>query len=326
MALTQSEDRERRRETAAMRRMFRAFARVGIDLQTVPATPREAVEIAERNIARLAEIERVMSRRVAPTAPTPERVAHAIAVPREIEVTPGQAPAHRFEWALEGIRDRLSPRCYDAAVRLRELYLAAEPTSRIADPTAVGGSSDPSKRLALTERQEKAGREFAWIMARLDQPFRSVIRNFVLEIVKHGSERCLTVAEWGARATGYNGDMAKAAGVATIKDGLARLATICDGYDVAVREQCGATDRLMRSDLGRRAARDGWIVALWTWCHKRGRLPATQGEVDEIRVIHDTDAKGLRSAPPIELDRWHRRRDRLTAIAFRAADERRVTI
>lgn len=320
-------DREQRRESVALRRMYRALARIGVDLQTVPATPREAVAIAERNIAKLSEIERVMSRRVAPTAPTPERVAHAVAPPREIEVTPGQAPAHRFEWALEGIRDRLSPRCYDAAVRLRELHLAAEPTSRIADPTAVGGSSDPSKRLALTERQEKAGREFAWIMARLDQPFRSVIRNFVLEIVKHGSERCLTINEWGVRATGYtDAAMAKAAGVATIKDALARLATICDGYDVAVREQCSATDRLMRSDLGRRAARDGWIVAFWTWCHKHGRLPRTQGEVDAIRVIHDTDAKNLRSAPPIELDRWRRRRDRLTAIAFRAADERRVTI
>ena len=324
MAVMQSEDRERRREAAAARRLFRALARVGVDLQTVPASAREAVDLIERNIAKVAEIERAMSRRVAPTAPTPERIAHAIGAPRQIEVTPGQAPAHRFEWALDGIRDRLSPRCYDAAVRLRELHLVTEPTSRIADPTAVGGSSDPSKRLALTERQEKAGRELAWIMARLDQPFRGVIRNFVLEVVKHGAERCLTVAEWGARATGYCGDMAKAAGVATIKDALARLATICDGYDVAVREQCSATDRLMRSDLGRRAARDGWIVALWTWCHKRGRLPATQGEVDEIRVIHDTDAKGLRCAPPIELDRWRRRRDRLTAIAFRAEDERRV--
>jgi hypothetical protein len=319
--------RDQRRETLAMQRMFRALARIGVDLQTVPATSREAIELADRNIAKLAEIERTMSRRTAPTAPTPERLAHAIDAPREIEVTPGQPVAHRFEWALEAIRDRLPSRNYDAAARLRDAFLASEPASRVADPTAVGGSSDPSKRLAITERQERASKELAWIMGRLDQPFRGIVKNFVLEIVKQGSERCLSVPEWGSRLTGHAGAAAaRAAGVAAIIMATARLATLWDAYDVTVREHCSKTDRMMRSVMGRRAAQGGWIIALWEFCHRKGRHPTTQGDVDMCRAAHDAQVKELRTLPPMELDRWHRRRDRLISVAFCEAGFDRIRI
>jgi hypothetical protein len=231
-----------------------------------------------------------------------------------------------LEWVLEGIRDRMPSHAYDAAVRLQTAYLAAEPASRVADPTAVGGSTDPSKRLAITERQERAGREFSWIMGRLDQPFRSTVKNFILEAPREGAERCLTISEWGTKTARYSGDMARAAGATAIILACLRLATLWEAHDSQVREACAATDRMMRSDVGRRAARGGWIVALWDFCRRNERLPQVQAEMDEIRASHDTDAKRLRAAPPIERDRWQRRTDRLTAIAFRDTDEQRVRV
>lgn len=320
-------EKMRRRAAAIQRRTFKALQQLGVDLETVPASDQEAISIGERNIAVLAAAATQMRRAAHPTAPTPERIAHAISAPHEIEVTPGQPKAHRFAWALEDLRDRMSARQYEAALWLRMTYLATRPASRVADPTAIGGSSDPSKRLPLTERQERSGRDLAWIMGRLDQPFRSCIRNFVLEEAKHGSERCLTVAEWGVRTTGLLGEKAsRAAGVAAILLACARLANIKDAYDQWQREQCSKTDLMMRSDIGRRAAHGGWIVALWEFCHRNGRLPKTQGEMDEIRASHDTDAVRLRSAPPIERDRWQKRADRLTSVALRESDERRVRV
>jgi hypothetical protein len=317
------QSREERRASALMKRVFRALARVGVDLDSVPTSARDAIGLAERNIAALRAIEQQMSRRVHPTAPTPERIRHAITEPDAIEVHPDQPKAHQFVWALEEIRDRLSARQYEAALRLRLTYLARAGGSRVADPTAVGGSSDPSKRLPLTERQERAGRDLAWIMGRLDQPFRSCIRNFVLEEVRHGHERGLTIAEWGARATGLAGDRARrGAGIACIANACSRLANLWDAHDQWQREQCTTTDRMMRTTIGRRAARDGWICALWDFCHREKRLPAVQEEMDAIRAQHDTDVMNLRRLPPIEADRWRRRCDRLSALAFRDLDER----
>ncbi len=271
-ATQQSEERARRREATATQRLFAALARLGVDLVTVPATAREALEILERNIGRLREIEREMSRRIPPTAPTPERIAHATTPPRVIEVTAGQDPAHRFDWALEGsvtgLHRGITRRpCACASSRSHPSRRAGLPIRR---PSA--GLRIRQSVSAITERQEKAAREFHWVMSRLDQSLRGVVKNFVLEVVKHGPERCWTIAEWGAREVGYSGaDAAKAAGVATIKGACKRLATLFDAYDVSVREQCAKTDRMMRTDIGQRAARHGWIVALWTWCHRRGR-------------------------------------------------------
>lgn len=323
---TTNEDRERRRASLAFRRLNRALARLGIDLETVPANNRESHALAERNLARVRSIENELAKRVAPTAPTRERVRHAIVEPREIEIAPGQAKAHKFDWALDEIRDRLQGRRYEAAERLRDAYEASQPVSRVADPTAIGGAADPSKRLAITEAQEIAGRDLAWIMGRLDQPFRSCIKNFVLEQVREGAERCLTISEWGSKGTGYSGDMARAAGVQAIADALARLVTLWNAYDQDRGERCTKTDRLLCSEIGRRAARDGWIVALWDFCHRYGRQPATQGEVDECRAAHDAEATRLRSAPPIEMDRWLRRRDRLVSVAFRGFEDARVRV
>lgn len=314
---TDDDERTRRRATVAGKRMIRALARVGVDMETIPASNREALALAEQNITVLRRIEQQMNRRVGPTAPTPERIAHANEDPREIEINPAQAKAHQFDWIVEQIRDRLSGRQYEAAERLRDVSLMMEPRSRVADPTAVGGSSDPSKRLALTESQELASRQFHRVMGALVQPFRGIIQNFVLEQAKEGSERCLSVAEWGTRQTKYAGAMARAAGVTAIIMACARLAEAWEEFDDLNRERCTKTDRLMKSDIGRRAAQGGWILALWQWSHAHGRLPTLQGEIDRIRAIHDTDAKTLRTVPPVTLDRWHRRRDRLTAMAFR---------
>lgn len=325
--MAESDERARRRALAVQKRIFRALARVGIDLETIPANDREAISIGERNIAALRAIETQMARRTHPTAPTPERARHSHVDVSEIETAEGQPKAHRFAWALEDMRDRMSDRQYEAALRLRMTYFATLPASRVADPTAVGGSSDPSKRLAVTERQERASRDLAWVIGRLDNPFKACIRNFVLEEVKHGTERCLTVAEWGVRTTGLHGDKAaRAAGTAAILLACSRLANIWDAHDQWRREQCARTDQMLRSDIGRRAAQGGWVVALWDFCHRMGRLPGTQGEMDEIRAGHDADALRLREAPPVERDRWQRRRDRLTSVALRDGDERRVRV
>lgn len=43
-------------------------------------------------------------------------------------------------------------------------------------------------------------------------------------------------------------------------------------------------DELVRnSDLGREAARGGWVQALWDFCRRRGALPRTQSELVEVR-------------------------------------------
>jgi hypothetical protein len=320
------EDRQTQRLARIRRRTGRALKELGIDLETVPETDQEALEIAALNVDTLRAIGNRMRQRTPATAPTAERIAHAIEEPREIEVQPDQPKSHRIEWALEGIRDRMPSHAYDAAVRLQAVYLAAEPASRVADPTAVGGSSDPSKRLAITERQERAGRELSWIMGRLDQPFRSTVKNFILEAPREGAERCLTISEWGTKTARYSGDMARAAGATAIILACLRLATLWEVHDSQVREACAKTDRMMRSEIGWRAARDGWICALWDWCRRNDRLPTTQGEMDEIRASHDTDAKRLRGAPPIELDRWQRRRDRLISVAFRGFGDERVRV
>lgn len=322
----EEKDRQKQRLARIQRRTGRALKELGVDLETVPVSDQEALEIAQRNADLLRQIGNRMRQRVPATAPTGERLAHAIEDPREIEVHPDQPKAHRFEFAIETLRDRMTSQAYEAAVRLRDVYLATEPASRVADPTAVGGSSDPAKRLAITERQERAGRELAWIMGRLDQPFRSCVRNFILEEKREGAERCLTVAEWGTKTARYAGDMARSSGATAIIMACARLATLWDLHDRHAREQCARTDRMMRSEIGARAAKHGWIVALWEWCHRKGRLPARQGEVDEIRAAHDTEVTRLRRLPPIELDRWQRRRERLVSVALVDNDQRCVRI
>jgi len=320
------DERRKQRVNRIRRRTTRALEDLGIELPSEVGDDHEAIAIGERNVARLRQIGNEMGRKTPPTAPTPERVRHAPEPPREIEVRTEGPRAHRFEWALEGMRDKLPSRSYEAAVRLRDVFLATEPASRVADPTAVGGSSDPAKRLPITERQELAGRQLHWVLGRLDQPFRSVIRNFVLEQPKQGAERCLNVEEWGAKVAKYQGAQGRAAGVTSIIFACARLATLWEVHDAWQREQCAKTDRMMRTEIGRRAAQGGWIIALWSFCHTHGRLPQVQGEMDQCRAAHDTDVKRLRLAPPMELERWQRRRERLIAVAFVGSDDNRVRV
>lgn len=318
-------ERQERRARAIRNRTNRALAELGIDLESVPADDREALAQAERNVKRLREIGERMRRRGSPTDPTAERVRNSAVDVRSIEISPAEAKAHQFDWIVDIVRDRLSERQYKAAERLRDCYLAMQPRSAVVDPTGAGGSSDPTGRLAITEAQEIAARAFAWVTARLEPIFLGVIENFVLEKHPDGAERCLTLAEYGTKLTRMAGEnQGRAAGVMALKMACARLRALWWAYDAEQRERCHRTDRMMRSDIGRRAARDGWIVALWDWCHANGKLPATQGEVDRVRAAHNDMAMRLRLASPVELERHYRRRDRLISVAFRAFEDNRT--
>jgi len=317
-----------RRQLEARRRRARAnLVELGVDPQLFTSNDPAMLRKLDAACSELREMVARM-KRAEPhksTAPTQQRVAHAPEPPRAIDTGPNSAPAYRFDWQIDAVRDRIPARLYDAAVGLRDCYHAMQQRSAVADPTGVGGSSDPSRRLPLTEKQELSAREFCWITDRIEKHFRRCLENFVLEIVPFGSDRCMTIREWGAKVSRYAGDQAQSAGVASIIDALHRLASVTDAYSTWEREQCVATDRLMRSDIGRRAAAQGWIVALWIWSHAHRRLPTTQGEVDECRASHDATVKSLRSSSPMELERWMRRRDRLTGVAYRD-DEKRVRV
>lgn len=42
-------------------------------------------------------------------------------------------------------------------------------------------------------------------------------------------------------------------------------------------------DRLIQTEMGRQAAKEGWIGSLWHWCRKKLSLPRTSAEVREIK-------------------------------------------
>jgi hypothetical protein len=256
------------------------------------------------------------------TAPTPERTAHANAPPREIGDNPAASKSHRFEWCIDTINDKLAQRQYGAAERFREKYFQAEPSSGVADTTGAGGASDPSKRLAITEAAELAAREVRWIADRLDGETKEIVNAFVLELAPPHTEKPLAIGDWSARRMKLGRDRAIGADIGLIRAACERLASLGAAYHAWQKEQCRRTDRMMRSPIGQRAGRQGWICSLWDWCHRNGRLPQLQGDLDAVRARHDAEAHRLRSAPPMQLERFHRRRDRLTSIAFRETDER----
>jgi len=319
-----TEERQAQRLRVIRNRTYKTLRdELGIDVDVLVADDKAALAQAERNVAKLRQVGQRMRMGQSPTAPTPERRRHATAAPRTIEISPAQPVAHRFEWPLETIRDRLTSYQFEAAERLRAAYLDMQPRSAVADTTGAGGASDPSGRLAITEQMEFASREFHWIVGRLDRSMRRIVENFILESVPHGRERCLTIAEYGNKLSGMGGqNQGRAAGLTAIMLTCDRLGYLWHDYDGWKREQCLRTDRMMHSEIGQRAGRQGWIVALWAFCHRHHRLPNLQGEIDEIRNCHDREALRLRNAPPMELERYHRRRDRLTGIAFRDSDER----
>ena len=81
---------------------------------------------------------------------------------------------------------------------------------------------------------------------------------------------------------------------------------------------------LLRSDIGRRAADGGWVLSLWDFCRKRGRLPQVF-EIDKIKASaagFDSAYAGLKpdttmSASLIKLgDTMRTRRDRLARHAW----------
>lgn len=54
------------------------------------------------------------------------------------------------------------------------------------------------------------------------------------------------------------------------------------------RERRKLAHDLKRSDLGRQAAREGWIVALWNFCRRNQRLPSGR-EIDQCK----RDSEGI---------------------------------
>ena len=146
----------------------------------------------------------------------------------------------------------------------------------------------------------------------------------LLEVEPDGAERCLTLEEWGTQMTKFGRDRNYGAGVVSVILACTRLTALWHAHDAWCREQCAKTDRLMRSDLGRRAARDGWICSLWDYCRASGKLPETQGQVDLIRAQHNDAALKRRRSGPAMLDKWLQRENRLMALTVRADEHGRV--
>lgn len=322
-------ERQAQRLRVIRNRTYKALREeIGIDVDLLVADDKAALAQAERNIAKLRQVGNRMRLGQAPTAPTAERRAHAPRSPREVEVNPATARAHRFDWSLETICDRLSSAQFEAAERLRNSYLLAQPRSAVADTTGAGGASDPSKRLAITEAAELASRDLRWVMDRIPtRVLHKAIKNFVLEEpITTEPDRCLTFEEYGMRVSKYARDRGRAIAIRDIQHACDFLMHLWHARDAWHREQCHRTDRMVRSPIGQRAGRQGWICALWDWVHRNGRLPSTQADADECRARHDAEAHRLRMAPPMELERFHRRRDKLTAMVFRDDEAGRVRI
>ena len=226
-------------------------ARADLDALNVdPDILRGADPVASRKLAKQTQQLREMHSKMrrygegSTTAPTPERRRHATAEPREIEVNPATARSHLFEWPIDAIRNRLTADQYEAAERLRGAYLAMQPRSAVADLGGVGGSSDPSTRLAITERAELAAREFEFCMRYLEGRYVSIVANFILEREPEGKQRCLTIIEYGNKLSGMSGPHAgKAAGLVAIMLTCDRLRKLWHAYDEWEKERRRKAER-----------------------------------------------------------------------------------
>lgn len=318
------DERHERRKRAIANRTNRALAAIGVDIANVPANDRDALAQADRNVRRLNDIGEQMRRGGSPTDPTLGRRAHAGAAPRVIDMGPTDAKAHHFEWVLDAIRERLTTRQYEAAERLRNCHLNMQPSSAVASLSGAGGSSDPTGRLPMTETQELARRQFEWIMARIPTvELRQAIENFVLErSIYSDGKQAMSLEDYGTRVCKFGRDRNRAAAIRDVVQACAMLDHLWHSRETERKEQCARTDQLMRSDVGRRAGVEGWICALWDWCFTNKRLPKNEKEIGVIRENHDAKARLLRRTPQLVIERWYQRRDRLTAFAFRHADER----
>ena len=52
------------------------------------------------------------------------------------------------------------------------------------------------------------------------------------------------------------------------------------------KDRLALAEDLCRGELGRRAVREGWIGALFSFCRVNGRLPTTRAEIDEVIGNH----------------------------------------
>jgi hypothetical protein len=244
---SETDEQRQRRHLVSLQQKTRAnLEALDVDVDAMFKGDAVALRQVHKASQQLREMHDRMQRpdSVGPTSPTRERRSHATSDPREIEINPASPPAHRFEWPLEGIRNRLTEDQFKAAERLREAYLTMQPRSAVADPTGVGGASDPSSRLAFTERQEIAAREYEWCMRYLDGRYVSIVANFVLEREPEGKQRCLTIVEYGNKLSGMSGPHAgKAAGLVAIILTCDRLRRLWNAYDEWDKERRRKAER-----------------------------------------------------------------------------------
>lgn len=57
------------------------------------------------------------------------------------------------------------------------------------------------------------------------------------------------------------------------------------GYHEWSKERIAEANRLIASEMGRAAAREGWVFALHSFCRENRRLPKTQGEIGHCKSI-----------------------------------------
>lgn len=244
---TETEDQRARRHLVSLHQKTREnLEALNVDVDAMFRGDSVEMRQVHKASLQLREMHNRMQRKEAgaSTAPTPERRRHATAEPREIEVNPATARSHLFEWPIDAIRNRLTADQYEAAERLRDAYLAMQPRSAVADLGGVGGSSDPSNRLAITERAELAAREYEWCMRFLEGRYVSIVANFILEREQDGKQRCLTIVEYGNRLSGMAGPHAgKAAGLVAIILTCDRLRRLWNAYDEWEKERRRKAER-----------------------------------------------------------------------------------
>jgi len=78
-----------------------------------------------------------------------------------------------------------------------------------------------------------------------------------------------------------------------------QLAPIDEWSEVRQRD----ADKLIVCEMGRRAVREGWIGALWSYCRKCGRLPEMVQQIKECQQEQRDFEEGMRIAEGMKGDR-----------------------
>ena len=74
-------------------------------------------------------------------------------------------------------------------------------------------------------------------------------------------------------------------------------------------------DRLLRSELGQQAAREGWVSTFYDFAMKNGRIPAPN-EIEDLKLRGRQIAREMEQADARVRDAFHRRRRNITRAAL----------